>query len=102
MKILFLTRALDYGGAERQLITLASGLRRRGHHVAVAVFYEGGALEPDLKQAGVSVHSLRKAGRWDMIGFLLRLVRLVRHEKPDILHGYLAFQNTLTVPLKLI
>jgi len=37
-----------------------------------------------------------------MIGFLLRLVRLVRREKPDILHGYLAFQNILTVPLKLI
>lgn len=102
MKILFLTRALTYGGAERQLVTLAKGLRRRGHEVTVAVLYEGGALESELCDAGVSLHLLHKTSRWDTIGFLLRLVRFVKSEKPDIIHGYLAFQNILTVVLRLV
>ena len=42
MKILFLTRSLDSGGAERQLLNLAIGLRDRGHDVAIATFYDGG------------------------------------------------------------
>ena len=38
MRILFLIRSLEVGGAERQLVLLANGLARRGHQVAVAVF----------------------------------------------------------------
>ena len=52
------------------------------------------------KEAGVPVISLEKRGRWDVLGFLLRLVRLLRQEKPDILHGYLGTPNILTVLLK--
>ena len=70
MKILFLTRSLDYGGAERQLVILARGLRDRGHEVAVAVFYPGGALESELRDTGVTAISLAKSGRWDVLGFL--------------------------------
>lgn len=99
MKIIFLARALGYGGAERQLVTLAVGLRRRGHRVGVAVLYGGGALEDELRRADVSLWDLGKRGRWDAAGFLVRLVRLVRRERPDVLHGYLLFQNLLTLPL---
>jgi glycosyltransferase involved in cell wall biosynthesis len=102
VKIALLTRALDYGGAERQLVTLAIGLHERGHHVVVTVFYAGGPLETELRDAGVPVYCLDKTGRWDMVSFMLRLVRFVNRETPDILHGYLAFPNILTVFLKLI
>lgn len=102
MRIALLTRALDYGGAERQLVTLAKGLHERGHHVVVAVLYTGGPLETELRDAGVPIYSLDKAGRWDIVRFMFRLVRFVNVETPDILHGFLAFQNILTVLLKLI
>ena len=50
MKIVLLTRCLDYGGAERQLVLLAGGLRDRGHQLEVAVFYAGGPLQEELRR----------------------------------------------------
>ncbi|NLU50543.1 MAG: glycosyltransferase [Syntrophomonadaceae bacterium] len=100
MKITFLTRSLDYGGAERQLVTLAKGLHERGHRVVVLVFYANGPLEKELYDAGVTVRVLDKKGRWDVAGFLCRLVHAVVHDKPDIVHGYLGIPNILTVLLK--
>ena len=95
MKILFLTRSLNFGGAERQLVLLARGLHQRGHDVAVALFYSGGQLEADLREASVRILPLNKRGRWDGLGFLTRLVRTVLHERPDLLHTYI--DNLMTV-----
>jgi len=98
MKILFLTRSLNCGGAERQLVLLARGLHQRGHDVAVALFYSGGPLEADLKEASVRMISLNKRGRWDVFGFLTRLVRTVLYERPNVLHSYIG--NLVTVAVK--
>jgi glycosyltransferase involved in cell wall biosynthesis len=98
--ILFLTRSLDRGGAERQLVVLARGLADRGHTVAVAVFFGGGAFEAELAEAGVSVINLGKQGRWDILPFLSRLARLVRKQRPVVLHGYLGVPNILATALK--
>lgn len=100
MKITLLTRCLDYGGAERQLVTLAKGLSRQGHGVNVVTFYPGGALENDLRKVGVPIISLGKKSRWDVLGFAWRLVKLVRDQRPDVLHSYLGIPNILTVILK--
>jgi glycosyltransferase involved in cell wall biosynthesis len=93
MKITFLIRALDFGGAERQLVALARGLHTRGHAVKVVVFYAGGPLEADLREAGVPVTVLNKSGRWDLLGFTLRLARALRAGRPDVVHGYLGAAN---------
>ncbi|GMV51492.1 MAG: D-inositol-3-phosphate glycosyltransferase [Nitrospirae bacterium] len=95
MKVLFLTRALNVGGAERQLVVLARGLRKRGHEVAVAVFYPGGLLEAELKDVGIPILSLAKRGRWDLVGFVLRLIQMTRRYRPDVLHSYIS--NLVTV-----
>lgn len=100
MKILFLLRSLNYGGAERQLVLLAKGLLERGHHVVVVTFYSGGPLEKELREAGVRVRPLHKRGRWDLLSFLFRLTRVVREEHPDILHSYLTDQNLMAILLK--
>lgn len=96
MKILFLTRSLAVGGAERQLIELSAALHRRGHNVSVAVFYSRQPLETELEGAGVPLHDLGKRGRWDIAGFLARLGGLLRAERPDILHSYLSVPNILS------
>lgn len=98
--ILFLTRSLDRGGAERQLVVLAKGLADRGHPVAVAVFFGGGAYEPELARSGVRVINLGKQGRWDILPFLTRLLRLLRKERPAVLHAYLGVPNILAAVLK--
>lgn len=97
MKILFLARSLDGGGAERQLVTLAVGLRERGHEVAIAAFYSGGALEAQASNTGVAILPLGKRGRWDVVGFAWRLIKTLRAARPDILHGYLATANLLAI-----
>lgn len=97
---LFLVRSLDRGGAERQLVVLAKGLARRRHAVSVAVFFGGGVYEAELARAGVRVINLGKQGRLDILAFLARLVRLLRKERPAVLHGYLGVPNILATVLK--
>lgn len=100
MRLVILARSLEYGGAERQLVALATGLHRRGHRVAVALFYGGGPLERDLHDAGVPVVSFEKKGRWDVAGFVVRLASFLRRERPDVVHGYLAMPNLLALALR--
>lgn len=97
---LFLTRSLDRGGAERQLVVLAKGLVHREHAVSVVVFFGGGAFEAELVGAGVRVINLGKHGRWDILPFLNRLAGLLRKERPVVVHSYLGVPNILTAVLK--
>ncbi len=100
MKIVFLVQQLSYGGAERQVVELAKGLKDGGVSVVVAVFYLGNELEGELRAADVPIFNLEKRGRWDVIGFLWRLIGFVRRENPRILHSYLAVPNILTGLIK--
>ena len=95
--MLFLIRSLGRGGAERQLATLATGLRRDGWEVAVACFYAGGPFQRELERGGVPIIDLHKRGRWDVTGFLWRLARALRQYRPDIVHGYLTVGNLLSL-----
>lgn len=96
-RVLFLIRSLGRGGAERQLVMLATGLHRSGWEVAVACFYAGGAFQHELERSGVPVLDLRKRGRWDVFGFLWRLWRTLRQFEPHIVHGYLTVGNLLSL-----
>ena len=97
MKITFLARSLLPGGAERQLVALAKEMALMGHQVSVLVFYGGGALEEDLRDVGVPIIEIEKKGRWDIPGFLFRLYRHLRNDKPNILNSYLTVPNILAV-----
>jgi glycosyltransferase involved in cell wall biosynthesis len=107
MKILFLHRfknvegtEREFGGAERQLVDLTRGLRTAGHEVSLVTFYPGGEMLAAAIADGVQVVSLNKSGRWDVVPFLLRLVRTLRKERADVLHGYLGLANALLVLTK--
>ncbi len=93
--MLFLIRSLNYGGAERQLVVLAKALRSSHYPVAVSTFYPGGDLYNELVAADVATISLDKSSRWDVVGFILRLIRLLHRLKPQILHTYLGTANIL-------
>ena len=96
LSVLLLARSLETGGAERQLVELALGLKKRGHEVRVALFYSGGALETPLRTASVEIVDLRKSGRWDFAGFLMRTRRLVRRLRPDVIYSFLGGGNIVT------
>ncbi len=97
--LVLLIRDLGFGGAQRQLVTLARGLHGTHFRVTVVSFY-GGPLAADLEAAGVPHRTVGKHHRWDLIGFFLRLARLLRELKPDVVHGYLAESNLMALLLK--
>ena len=92
MKILLLIDALDIGGAETHVLTLAKGLRAQGH--TVAVLSSGGVLEGALTACGVTIHrfptaSIRHASLVLSLGRCVRtLRRLQRTQNFDIMHAH--------------
>lgn len=94
-RLVILARKLDAGGAERQLIVLARGLAQRGRDVHVVLFYRGGVFDHELTQSGISVHYLDKGGRWDVVPFLVRTVRLLRQLAPSVIYSFLDVPNIL-------
>ncbi|ODG97543.1 group 1 glycosyl transferase [Nostoc sp. KVJ20] len=102
-KIVFLIRSLNYGGSERQLVTLVKALDKQCFDVTVLCFYPSGSLslDQDLKDSGIPVICLEKQGRWDLFGFFWRLIQHLQRIHPDVLHGYIGIPNLLTIFLKL-
>ncbi len=100
IELAFLINSLNYGGAERQLVTLVKALDKKCFNITVLCFYSGGALEKDLEDSGVKILSLEKRGRWDLFGFFRRLVQKLKSLQPDVLHGYLGDSNVLTILIK--
>jgi glycosyltransferase involved in cell wall biosynthesis len=85
---------LDYGGAEMQATVLANGLARSGHAVSLLVFYPGGPLFERVSSE-VTVRCLEKRGRWDVIGFLRSLFRVLKEDQPDVLCAAMTVANLL-------
>ncbi len=100
LSIVLVVRSLNYGGAERQLIDLAKGLHDRGHSVLVAVSYDKGPLLTELRTTDVPVAVLAKRGRWDVVGYLWRLARLLRQTRPQVLYAFLVEPSIQAVFVK--
>lgn len=98
-RVVILARKLDQGGAERQLVALAKGLRKRGRDIQVVLFYSGGVYDVELAAAGVPVHFVGKRGRWDAIGFLVRLALILRRLRPVAIYSFLDLPNILSALL---
>lgn len=96
IRLCFLIRELESGGAQRQLVELVRGLDKTRFEVTVVTFYPGGMFWPAVEQVpGVRLVCLGKTGRWDVAVFLARLVGFLRRLRPDIVHGYLEVANEL-------
>lgn len=98
IRVLFIIRALEVGGAERQLLNLAGGLAARGHAVAIAPMYAGGVLEAKLP-AGVTLLRPAKQGRWDVLRFGRALLAEARAFAPTVVHGYMSGANEVALLL---
>jgi len=102
VRICFLIRQLNEGGAQRQLATLVKGLDRSKFNISVMTLYAGGQFCEEIKRLDhVNYICLEKGGRWDVFPFLFRLIRQARKLNPDLLHSYLCTANCLSMFLKL-
>jgi glycosyltransferase involved in cell wall biosynthesis len=100
IRVAFLVRALNIGGAQRQLMALARSLDQAGFEVTVLTLYSHNALINDLRGTGVRVVPLNKKHRWDVIRFFARVAIVGHSLRPHILHSYLPGQNLLSMLLK--
>lgn len=95
-RVVFLIQSLGVGGAEAQLVHLATGLEDHGFRVSVIAMRAGGPLEMQLqKRDGFDYAMLGKRGRADVVGFGAKLVREIRRRRPAILHGFMPVANQL-------
>lgn len=78
------------GGAERQVLLLAKGLRRRGWRISIVVLSgSGAAAASDVAESGIPLHSLgMRKGLADPGGWL-RFYGWLRCQRPDIVHAHL-------------
>ena len=93
MKILHLITELDTGGAQKALARLLARLDRRRFEPAVACLYNGDkAVAQEIRRLGIPVTDLGLTAPWRGDG-LWRLYRLLRRERPAILHTWLFHAN---------
>jgi glycosyltransferase involved in cell wall biosynthesis len=95
-RIVLVSTALRFGGAEIQVLQLARHLRARGWDVHLVSMVAPEAFTAELAEFNVRLHSLEmEAGRPDPRA-LFRLASLIRSIRPRILHSHMVHANILT------
>ena len=92
MKVLQLINTLSTGGAEMHLLTLCRYLKRQNVEIVVACLREhvkdSRSLRLDFEEEDIRVINLQADSRYDSL-FLGRIARVLREERPDIIHTHL-------------
>jgi len=92
-RVLFLTTGLQGGGAEAMLVHLLRGLDRSRFSPTVVSLLEEGRLRSVVEGLDVPVRSLGLApGQLPLLA-PMRLARMVLHERPEIIQGWMYHGN---------
>jgi glycosyltransferase involved in cell wall biosynthesis len=93
MKVLLIIDHFGPGGAQRQMVELACGLKRRGHAVEMFVYFN----QYDFFRARLDKHQIiihePPTGSWASIGVVRRLASLMRRGAFDVAVSYLSTAN---------
>jgi glycosyltransferase involved in cell wall biosynthesis len=91
VRVLVLAKGLGRGGAERLLVGAARHLDRDRFQMEVAYLLPWkDAFVRDLEELGVRTHCLRQRRTTDL-SWVLRLRRLVRHGRFDLVHTHMPY-----------
>ena len=102
MKILLLIDHFGSGGAQRQIVELARGLKRRGHAVEMFIYFpEHDFFRPRIDQDQIVVHEYRKA-RGFSSGVVRKLKSLMSRGDIDVVVSYLSSANIYAELAKLV
>ena len=94
-RIVILITTLTFGGAETQVVRLATELKVRGWKVCVVCMVKPTAYMSQLDEQHIPVHSLdMKRGVAD-VRAIFRLASLIRDFRPDIVHCHMFHANLL-------
>ena len=99
LKILFLIPSLKMGGAEQQAVRYAAGLESRGHRATLCAFEARGGLLRIAEDEGLHIVGLktdticRLPSPLRHVAAFARFAVLLRRERPDIVHAFMATAN---------
>lgn len=93
LKVCHIIPTLDQGGAEKQMVLLASHLDRQRFDVHVMLLTRSGPRERELEQAGIPIHFIGKRGKFDPTAYW-RVCRQLRQLSPHIVHTWLFAANS--------
>lgn len=101
ISVVIIVNELLRGGAQRIILDIARGIDKRQFSITVTYlkshknFGEKAAtLEEEFRRANVRVISLEGAQKFSFLD-LLKLIRFLRDERPDIVHTFLPYAGTL-------
>ena len=93
MNVLFVADHLKFGGAERHLVAVATGMAQRGHPVDVAYLKAHDELAGELRAGGVRhLNCCESRGGID-IRALRRLAAIIRSQKPACIVAKRSYQG---------
>ena len=102
MRIFFLSTSMGMGGADSQLLSAARVLQARGHDVMIVSMTPLGPMGLQARGLGLRTESLEmRRGVPDPRG-LLRLVRMARAWRPDVIHSHMVHANLMARALRLL
>lgn len=93
MKIALIIPTMVRGGAEKQVVLLAIGLKQAGHDVRVMLLTHDGPRSDELRAAGVPVELIGKRFKADPTA-LWRLKQALKQFAPDVVHTWLFAANS--------
>ena len=91
-KVLMTLMGLDIGGAETHVVELSKELKKQGYDIIVAS--NGGVYEQELAEAGIRHYKVPMNQRnvMKMMKSYMLLKKIIRKEKPDIVHSHARIQ----------
>lgn len=102
MRILLVIDHFGSGGAQRQIVELACGLKSRGHQVEVFAYFPGhGFFRPRLDDQGIVVHEYEK-GPGFSLAVVRKLASLIAERGFEIVVSYLSSPNIYAELAKLL
>ncbi|MBA3693273.1 MAG: glycosyltransferase [Acidobacteria bacterium] len=93
IKVLHLIPTLSSGGGERQLVNLVSSTSKEIVNHIVCVIGEADFFAPNIREAGCKVIEFEIFAKHSFLKAASKFRRIVREEKPDIIHSWLYDAN---------
>jgi glycosyltransferase involved in cell wall biosynthesis len=101
IKLLFVIPSLDTGGAERVALHLLKYINRKKFEVALCLFEKKGKLISEVPP-DIRIFDLKKRNRWNFPFLALRLHRVIKICRPDIILTWLWYSTAVTAITKVI
>ena len=94
--------SLGAGGAQKQLVILAHGLKAKGHDVELCVYFpQINFFRDEIKQSGIKIHDIQKKCKFSL-NVIYKIATLIKKGKYDSIISFLDTPNFYSTIAKII